>query len=202
MDFLEQVVLGEIRRLTKYAGLYEDDFLKEVIGHSRQAEETERRLKEKELKSLLARDDELDGLFERIYEDNVSGKLSDDRFAKMSRRYEEEQKELSEKIKKLRSEIEKQSSRATSTDMFVSIVRKYTRARKLTPRMLNELVEKIEVYNAEKIDGEWVQRLRIHYNCVGGMNIPNEPALPIPAVTVNTRKGVFVSYATDDRPAV
>ncbi len=202
VDFLEQVVLGEIRRLTKYAGLYEDDFLKEVIGHSRQAEETERRLKEKELKSLLARDDELDGLFERIYEDNVSGKLSNDRFAKMSRRYEEEQKELSEKIKKLRSEIEKQSSRATSTDMFVSIVRKYTRARKLTPRMLNELVEKIEVYNAERIDGEWVQRLRIHYNCVGEMNIPNEPALPIPAVTVNTRKGVFVSYTTDDRPAV
>ena len=202
VDFLEQVVLGEIRRLTKYAGLYEDDFLKEVIGHSRQAEETERRLKEKELKSLLARDDELDGLFERIYEDNVSGKLSDDRFAKMSRRYEEEQKGLSEKIKKLRSEIEKQSSHATSTDMFVSIVRKYTRARKLTPRMLNELVEKIEVYNAEKIDGEWVQRLRIHYNCVGEMNIPNEPALPIPAVTVNTRKGVFVSYTTDDRPAV
>ena len=202
VDFLEQVVLGEIRRLTKYAGLYEDDFLKEVIGHSRQAEETERRLKEKELKSLLARDDELDGLFECIYEDNVSGKLSDDRFAKMSRRYEEEQKELSEKIKKLRSEIEKQSSRAASTDMFVSIVRKYTRARKLTPRMLNELVEKIEVYNAEKIDGEWVQRLRIHYNCVGEMNIPNEPALPIPAVTVNTRKGVFVSYTTDDRPAV
>ena len=183
-------------------GLYEDDFLKEVIGHSRQAEETERRLKEKELKSLLARDDELDGLFERIYEDNVSGKLSDDRFAKMSRRYEEEQKELSEKIKKLRSEIEKQNSRAASTDMFVSIVRKYTRARKLTPRMLNELVEKIEVYNAERIDGEWVQRLRIHYNCVGEMNIPNEPALPIPAVTVNTRKGVFVSYTTDDRPAV
>ena len=202
VDFLEQVVLGEIRRLTKYAGLYEDDFLKEVIGHSRQAEETERRLKEKELKSLLARDDELDGLFERIYEDNVSGKLSDDRFAKMSRRYEEEQKELSEKIKKLRSEIEKQNSRAASTDMFVSIVRKYTRARKLTPRMLNELVEKIEVYNAEKIDGEWVQRLRIHYNCVGEMNIPNEPALPIPAVTVNTRKGVFVSCTTDDRPAV
>ena len=202
VDFLEQVVLGEIRRLTKYAGLYEDDFLKEVIGHSRQAEETERRLKEKELKSLLARDDELDGLFERIYEDNVSGKLSNDRFAKMSRRYEEEQKELSEKIKKLRSEIEKQNSRAASTDMFVSIVRKYTRARKLTPRMLNELVEKIEVYNAERIDGEWVQRLRIHYNCVGEMNIPNEPALPIPAVTVNTRKGVFVSYTTDDRPAV
>ena len=172
VDFLEEVVLGEIRRLTKFASLYEDEFVKAVIGHSQQAEQTDRKLKEKELKTLLARDDELDGLFERIYEDNVSGKLSNDRFAKMSRRYEDEQKELAEKIKKLRSEIEKQSSRSMTTDMFIGLVRKYTRARKLTPRMLNELVEKIEVFNAEKIDGVWEQRLRIHYNCVGTIEIP------------------------------
>ena len=194
VDFLEQVVLGEIRRLTKFASLYEDEFLKAVIGHSQQVAETDRKLKEKELKALLARDEELDGLFERIYEDNVSGKLSDDRFAKMSRRYEDEQKELAEKIKKLRSEIEKQSSQAMTTDMFISLVRKYTRARKLTPRMLGELVEKIEVYHAEKINGVGEQRLRIHYNCVGEITIPKMLPLPIPDVTVNTRKGVFVNY--------
>ena len=195
VDFLEEVVLGEIRRLTKFASLYEDEFVKAVIGHSQQAEQTDRKLKEKELKTLLARDEELDGLFERIYEDNVSGKLSDDRFAKMSRRYEDEQKELSEKIKKLRSEIEKQSSRSMTTDMFIGLVRKYTRARKLTPRMLNELVEKIEVFNAEKIDGVWEQRLRIHYNCVGTIEIPTVLPLPVPEVSVNTRKGVVVNYA-------
>ena len=195
VDFLEEVVLGEIRRLTKFASLYEDEFVKAVIGHSQQAEQTDRKLKEKELKTLLARDEELDGLFERIYEDNVSGKLSDDRFAKMSRRYEDEQKELSEKIKKLRSEIEKQSSRSKTTDMFIGLVRKYTRARKLTPRMLNELIEKIEVFNAEKIDGVWEQRLRIHYNCVGTIEIPTVLPLPIPEVSVNTRKGVVVNYA-------
>ena len=195
VDFLEEVVLGEIRRLTKFASLYEDEFVKAVIGHSQQAEQTDRKLKEKELRTLLARDEELDGLFERIYEDNVSGKLSDDRFAKMSRRYEDEQKELSEKIKKLRSEIEKQSSRSMTTDMFIGLVRKYTRARKLTPRMLNELVEKIEVFNAEKIDGVWEQRLRIHYNCVGTIEIPTVLPLPIPEVSVNTRKGVVVNYA-------
>ena len=195
VDFLEEVVLGEIRRLTKFASLYEDEFVKAVIGHSQQAEQTDRKLKEKELKTLLARDEELNGLFERIYEDNVSGKLSDDRFAKMSRRYEDEQKELSEKIKKLRSEIEKQSSRSMTTDMFIGLVRKYTRARKLTPRMLNELVEKIEVFNAEKIDGVWEQRLRIHYNCVGTIEIPTVLPLPIPEVSVNTRKGVVVNYA-------
>ena len=195
VDFLEEVVLGEIRRLTKFASLYEDEFVKAVIGHSQQAEQTGRKLKEKELRTLLARDEELDGLFERIYEDNVSGKLSDDRFAKMSRRYEDEQKELAEKIKKLRSEIEKQSSRSMTTDMFIGLVRKYTRARKLTPRMLNELVEKIEVFNAEKIDGVWEQRLRIHYNCVGTIEIPTVLPLPIPEVSVNTRKGVVVNYA-------
>ena len=194
VDFLEEVVLGEIRRLTKFASLYEDEFVKAVIGHSQQAEQTDRKLKEKELKTLLARDEELDGLFERIYEDNVSGKLSDDRFAKMSRRYEDEQKELSEKIKKLRSEIEKQSSRSMTTDMFIGLVHKYTRARKLTPRMLNELIEKIEVFNAEKIDGVWEQRLRIHYNCVGTIEIPTVLPLPIPEVSVNTRKGVVVNY--------
>ena len=195
VDFLEEVVLGEIRRLTKFASLYEDEFVKAVIGHSQQAEQTDRKLKEKELRTLLARDEELDSLFERIYEDNVSGKLSDDRFAKMSRRYEDEQKELAEKIKKLRSEIEKQSSRSMTTDMFIGLVRKYTRARKLTPRMLNELVEKIEVFNAEKIDGVWEQRLRIHYNCVGTIEIPTVLPLPIPEVSVNTRKGVVVNYA-------
>ena len=195
VDFLEEVVLGEIRRLTKFASLYEDEFVKAVIGHSQQAEQTDRKLKEKELRTLLARDEELDGLFERIYEDNVSGKLSDDRFAKMSRRYEDEQKELAEKIKKLRSEIEKQSSRSMTTDMFIGLARKYTRARKLTPRMLNELIEKIEVFNAEKIDGVWEQRLRIHYNCVGTIEIPTVLPLPIPEVSVNTRKGVVVNYA-------
>ena len=195
IDFLEEVVLGEIRRLTKFASLYEDEFVKAVIGHSQQAEQTDRKLKEKELRTLLARDEELDGLFERIYEDNVSGKLSNDRFAKMSRRYEDEQKELAEKIKKLRSEIEKQSSRSMTTDMFIGLVRKYTRARKLTPRMLNELIEKIEVFNAEKIDGVWEQRLRIHYNCVGTIEIPTVLPLPIPEVSVNTRKGVVVNYA-------
>jgi len=195
VDFLEQVVLGEIRRLTKFASQFEDEFVKAVIGHSQQAEATDRKLKEKELKALQARDEELDGLFERIYEDNASGKLSDDRFARMSRRYEEEQKELAEKIKALRAEIDKQNSQSMTTDMFISLVRKYTRARKLTPRMLNELIEKIEVFNAEKIDRVWEQRLRIHYNCVGVIEIPDLIPLPAPEVSVNTRKGVVVNYA-------
>ena len=195
VDFLEQVVLGEIKRLTKFASHYEEDFVKTVMGSFGQSVALDRKLKEKELAVLQARDEELDGLFERIYEDNVSGKLSDDRFAKMSRRYEEEQKEVSEKIKTLRSEIDKLSSKAVTADMFISTVRKYTRTKALTPRMLNELIDRIAVYQAEKIDGEWVQHLTIHYNCVGAIFIPEVFPLPVPEVSVNTRKGVVVNYA-------
>ncbi len=195
VDFLEQVVLGEIKRLTKFASHYEDDFVKAVMGSSQQSVALDRKLKEKELAALQARDEELDGLFERIYEDNVSGKLSDDRFSKMSRRYEEEQKEISERIKTLRAEMDKLSSKAVTADMFISTVRKYTRAKVLTPRMLNELIDRIEVHQAEKIDGEWVQHLTIHYNCVGAIFIPEVFPLPVPEVSVNTRKGVVVNYA-------
>lgn len=195
VDFLEQVVLGEIKRLTKFASHYEDDFVKAVMGSSQQSVALDRKLKEKELAALQARDEELDGLFERIYEDNVSGKLSDDRFSKMSRRYEDEQKEISERIKALRAEMDKLSSKAVTADMFISTVRKYTRAKALTPRMLNELIDRIEVHQAEKIDGEWVQHLTIHYNCVGAIFIPEVFPLPVPEVSVNTRKGVVVNYA-------
>ena len=79
--------------------------------------------------------------------------------------------------------------------MFLSFVRKYTRARKLTPRMLNELMDKIEVYQAEKIDGKKVQRLKIHYNCLGAIEIPVLSKFPENNVSVHTRQGVDVEYA-------
>lgn len=194
VDFLEQVVLGEMKRLTKYAVHYEDQFLEAVIGSSQKSAEAEHKRKQKELAAAQSRDNELDGLYERIYEDNLAGKLSDERFAKMSQRYEAEQAELAEKIKLLHHEIDKLSSNSVSTDLFLSTVRKYTRAKKLTPRMLNELINRIEVHQAEKINGEWVQRLTIHYNCIGALFIPDTEPLPVPNVTVNTRRGVYVTY--------
>lgn len=86
-DFLEQVVLGEIKRLMKFATLYENEFAKIVMGNSIKTAEQERRSKQKELNSLLARDKELDLLFEKIYEDNTLGRISDDRFSKLSVKY-------------------------------------------------------------------------------------------------------------------
>ena len=137
-----------------------------------------------------ARDDRL---FERIYEDNVSGKLTGERFARMSARYDAEQKELAEKIKATRKALEQRAGKTLTKDMFLSIVRKYTRAKKLTQTMINELIDHIEVHQAEKIDGVWEQRLTIHYNVVGPVVIPEYLPLPIPEVTVNTWQGVWIN---------
>ncbi len=198
-DFLEQVVLAEIRRLTRFVCHYEKEFATLMMGFTQQAAEDERKLVQKELDAAKARDRELDSLFEHIYEDNVAGKLSDERFARMSSKYEDEQKELRDKIKTLRERIEHTQSKAVTANMFVSAVRKYTRARKLTRRMLDELIQYIEVHQAEKVNGTWVQRLTIHYNCVGAITIPEELTLPMPDITVNTRKGVYVSYQPDTK---
>lgn len=201
VDFLEQVVLGEIRRLTKFASKYERQFAEAVMGHSQKAAESERQAMQKEVYALQARDRELDALFERIYEDNVSGKISDERFARMSMKYEDEQKELIAKIKELKAALEKSASQSVTADMFIGSVRKYTRAKKLTQQMLNELIQKIEVFNAEKINGVWQQRLIIHYNCIGSIEIPDMLPLPAPEVSVNTRKGVIVNYMADSATA-
>ena len=191
-DFLYQVVLQEIRRLTKYASQYEDEFAEMMMGYSQQYDITQRERKQKELSAMHSRDRELDKLFNCMYEDNVNGKIDDARFARMSKQYTEEQKELATAIKAVSAELEKQESKAMTKDMFISTVRKYTRAKKLTERMLNELIERIEVHQSEKVDGVHVQKLTIHYNCVGAIDIPE--VLAIPEITMQTRKGVMVSY--------
>ena len=195
VDFLEQVLLQEIRRLTKFASRYEKDFARLVMEHSQQADLSQRQRKQKELDSLLARDRELDTLFNRMYEDNIAGKIDDERFARMSRQYTLEQQELAEKAKELRAELDKAEDKAMTAELFIATVRKYTRAKKLTERMLNELIERIEVHQAEKVDGVQVQRLTIHYNCVGTIEVPDILPLPQPEIVIQTRKGVAVSYS-------
>ena len=198
-DFLEQVVLAEIRRLTKFVSQYEKEFAKLMMGFSQKAAADEVRSMLRELDAAIYRDKELDSLFERLYEDNVAGKITDERFARMSSKYEAEQKELRDRIKALQDAVERTKSKAVTADMFISAVRKYTRARKLTPRMLNELIEKIEVHQAEKVDGVWQQKLTIHYHCVGVVSIPQALPLPMPDITMNTRKGVYVSYVPAEK---
>lgn len=192
VDFLEKVVMQEIRRLTKFASKHEDVFTQAVMGFSQNASELEQRRKQKELDTMLLRNQEIDKMYETLYESNVTGKISDERFAKMAASYEQQQAVIAEKVKTLQQELERVSCKAGTAEHFVKTVRKYTRARKLTQAMLYELIDKIEVFHAEKTDGKRVQRLRIFYHCIGEIDIPELPEVDF---EIRTRKGVTISYA-------
>ena len=196
VDFLKQIVLGEVRRLTRFACKHEDVFTQAVANYSKKVTETDQNIRKSELKALMARDKEIDGLFEHIYEDNVSGKITDDRFKKLSSKYEEEQQSIVERIDQLKKTFDEMSSKVSNTETFLAAVKKYTCVKKLTPRMLNELIEKIEVSQYEIINGVRTQKVVIHYNCIGSIEIPDELDLPEPQITLNTRKGVSINYGT------
>lgn len=178
LDFLEQVVLYEVHRLACFANEYENDFIKAMVGRSAKVAENERVRKKRELDGLLARDRELDTLFERLYEDNVSGKIDDARFAKMAKRYEQEQGENAGRIKALRLEVKKLEEKRMDVDDFLETVRHYTNAAKITKRMVAELIDHIEVYPAVKEDGVTNQRVTIHYNCIGAFEVPDRRKIP------------------------
>ena len=197
LDFLEQVVLYEVKRLACFASEYENDFIKAMIGRSAQVAENATLRKQRELDTLTARDRELDMLFERLYEDNVAGKIDDARFAKMSKRYEQEQGENAKKIKALRLELKKDESKRMDIDDFLETVRRYTDATTITKRMVAELIDHIEVYHAEKQDGITNQRVVIYYNCIGAFDVPDRRKIPEADIIMETRKGVALSYAPE-----
>lgn len=197
LDFLEQVVLYEVKRLACFASEYENDFIKAMIGRSAKVAENATLRKQRELDALTARDRELDMLFERLYEDNVAGKIDDARFAKMSKRYEQEQGENAKKIKALRLELKKDEGKRMDIDDFLETVRRYTDATTITKRMVAELIDHIEVYHAEKQDGITNQRVVIHYNCIGAFDVPDRRKIPEADIIMETRKGVALSYAPE-----
>ena len=197
LDFLEQVVLYEVKRLACFASEYENDFIKAMIGRSAKVAENTALRKQRELDALTARDRELDMLFERLYEDNVAGKIDDARFAKMSKRYEQEQGENAKKIKALRLELKKDESKRMDIDDFLETVRRYMDATTIIKRMVAELIDHIEVYHAEKQDGVTNQRVVIYYNCIGAFDVPDRRKIPEADIIMETRKGVALSYAPE-----
>ena len=195
LDFLEQVVLYEVNRLAAFANEYERDFVKAMMGRSAKVAENDRARKQRELNTLLTRDKELDMLFERLYEDNVAGKIDDTRFVRMSKRYEQEQGEIGAKVKTLRLELKKAEGQQMDMEDFLETVRRYTHVTKITRRMVSELIDHIDVYHAEKQDGVTNQQVVIHYNCIGAFEVPDRKKIPEADIIMETRKGVAVSYA-------
>ena len=171
-DTLQRIVLENIQRVISYMKDYEDLFIKEQLAKSTQDEIKKISKSKKELEKAKNRVIEIDSLFMHIYEDNVCGKISDDRFRKLSFNYDKEQQELKTKIEQLSKDIENTEKKDTDITQFISNVKKYTEITRLSPEILNELIEKIVIHQQEKINGKKTQEIDIYYRGVGIISFP------------------------------
>lgn len=147
--------------MTAYVREHEDEFVEMVTNISRA--ETKKALQDekRELEQAEARVYKLDTIIQQLYEDNVEGKISDERFAKMSESHESEQKSLERRIAELRCSIAAQKESSMNVNSFVSLVRKHTNTQELSAEVIREFVERVEVFQPVRVGGRKVQRLRI-----------------------------------------
>lgn len=192
-DALEQVMLLEIRRMTAFLQDKEENFVKLLMSKSMQEAVKESKQRDFEHRAMLARCGELEALFTKTYEDNASGKLSDERFMMITKRFDDEQIALKKKISALKAEIDAEERHKHSAATFLRTVKKYTDIQELTPLILNELVEKIVVHHAQGRGKNRTQQLDIHYNFIGILDTPQVACLP-QSIMVDTRQGVAVEY--------
>ncbi len=122
------------------------------------------------------------------------GKISDERFVKLAAKYEDDQKTISRQIDELKTAFEEAQAKFANADTFRQALKKYTRIKKLTPNILNELIDRIEAHQAEKTERGKVQKLVIYYNCIGSIYLPEDSSPPTPDIHLQTRKGVTTSY--------
>ena len=169
---LQVLVLENIQKVVSYMKNFEDLFIKEQLAKSTQNELKQISKNKKELERAKNRVIEINTLFQHIYEDNISGKLTDERFRNLSFNYDREQQELKIKIDQLSKQINNTEKKTTDLTQFISNVKKYTEITELTPEILNELIEKILVHQAEKVNGKKVQEIDIYYRGVGIISFP------------------------------
>lgn len=164
---VEQLVLENLREVVSYVKAYEDEFVQMVMDADIKQKNKELAKKKRLLSDKEKRYVQLDGLFQRIYEDNVSGKLSDERFVKLSQGYETEQKELQAEMESLRIELSQEEKQSVNVKSFLSTVKKYTEIPELTPEIVHEFIDRIIVHEADKSSGKRIQEIEIIYNHIG-----------------------------------
>lgn len=164
---LHRVVLEDIKRLANEA-LNDDKGMFEHIARSLgNSENGEIKHSEKEIKKAQKRLKELDKLFAKLYEDNVSGDISEHNYKQLSATYEREQSELESKIDELNAQLKATSRNDKNTANFVDLIKGYSDIDELTQALLNTLIDRIEVHEPEEMDGEYVQLIDIYYKFVG-----------------------------------
>ena len=191
-DSLEQVVKMELFKLATYLDHDENAFA-ELLEHKTNKDSmAERKAAESALAAATARSQELLRLYERVYEDNVNGKVTDDWFMRLSHKYEVEQEELKKQMFDLKNKLDRLNTAQNSSGNFIRAIRKFMTMQTLTPIVLQELIDKIEVFPIEGTGKNRTQRLVIHYRFVGCIDLPS--IVPKHTYKLDSRQGVAIEY--------
>lgn len=191
-DSLEQVVKMELFKLATYLDHDENAFAELLEHKSNKDSMAERKAAESALAAATARSQELLRLYERVYEDNVNGKVTDDWFMRLSHKYEVEQEELKKQMFDLKNKVERLDTAQNSSGSFIRAIRKFMTMQTLTPIVLQELIDKIEVFPIEGTGKNRTQRLVIHYRFVGCIDLPS--IVPKHTYKLDSRQGVAIEY--------
>ena len=174
-DLLTAGVTDNLRKVTSYAAKHEARFMKLLIEQNEDGGKRRNAARKKELEAAEKRISELSAIFKRLYEDSVTGRISDERFTELSADYEAEQKELKERAAAIRAELSKAQEATVNAEKFMNVVRKYTSFEELTPTLLREFVEKIVVHECSYDEnGTRRQDIDIYYSFVGKVELPDE----------------------------
>ncbi len=160
---LNEIVLGELNKLLAMVKANEDEFIQTAMSSSVQRKSSELTKAKKTLKQAEKRIAELDKLFTRLYEDNVLGRLSDERFTMMSAGYAEEQAKLKATVAELTAFVETAEQKSSDVTAFLNVIKQYEHITVLTPKIMHELIDRIVAHEADKSSGKRVQDIEIHF---------------------------------------
>ena len=164
---VEQIVLESMQRILLNVQAFEKEFARKQMDCYTEDKKKQLAAKRRELSKAKKRIAEIDTLIQKIYEDNASGKLSDERYATLSLSYEEEQKTLKASVPEMQTYLETETDKTESLQRFIQKVKQVTELKALTPELIHEFVDKIVVYAPRYLDGKRVQLLDIYYSGVG-----------------------------------
>lgn len=171
-EVVRKLVLETIKAVSDYVITNEEEFINRIYSTSRDKQKESIKSLKRKIAQDTKRVNELNMLMKKLYEDNISGKLSDKRFEFMLSEFENEQDTLEISMENAKAEIEKYESDTVRADKFIELVKRYTDFSELTTPMLNEFVEKILVHEADYSSGERVQEVEIYLNFIGKFELP------------------------------
>lgn len=172
VDTLTQIVKNNISEIVRFANDFEDEFVKLVVDENYKLTKERQRKNNEALQKAISRDKEIDALIEGLFEEKVLGNLTNERFKKLTYKYEDEQSEIKQTIKNIKKIVLEDAKHELDVNGFLDIVKKYSEIEKLSVQILNEFIDKIIVHHRETVGGMTSQKIEIFYKMIGNIQIP------------------------------